>query len=200
MGALFMFMILLAIVGAVSIKEEIGKARFEKNMNERHSIQNEWWNTVGDMALEMNAKDRVCSPSCFDDVRMEMREAYKEMPGRDPSTFPLLSDKDVVAFYGKGALNKQQRDYIVRWYQQEAVQIIMAKRGKIPRYPGEIPAGGADRVAMTRARVLWINKKLQEHGIYEDVWFEYGSSVVVPASWDIEADGFFFWKPMRGEH
>lgn len=199
MGALFMFMILLAVVGIASIKEEIDKAKFERIISEERSIRDNWWNMVGDTTLEMNVKDRVCSPACFDDVRMEMREAYKEMPGRDPNEYPLLSDKEVVAYYGKGVLDKKQRDYIVGWYQNEATQIIMAKRGKLARYPGEIAAGGAELVDKTRARVLWIDKKFQEHGIYEEVLFEYGSSVVVPASLDIKADGFFFWKPMKGK-
>lgn len=151
-------------------------------MNEHFSHQDDFESKVLDRELESDLEDFIYNTDNYDKVWEEVSKAYNEMPWKpEDEKFICICPEAVETVFGKGVYTKKQREQIAASYRKEALRIMMANRGKLiysDVYFGFSSYGeGAPTVRICEKLntesanlVLWINSKLKEHSIEEDVY------------------------------
>lgn len=165
------------------------RTNYERERAEHQAHIEEFESKVIDKELEADLEDFIYKPENQDKVWEEVSKAYDEMPWKpEEEKFICLNSFAVEEKFGKGVYTKKQRMEIASFYRMEALRIMLANRGKISQYgtyngfelirPIFTPTQrGRDRAAAESAGlVLWIQKKLKEHGVNEAVyvrpWFD----------------------------
>lgn len=92
----------------------------------------EWKELVSDRALEEDLSYFIADPQNYDAVWDEVHDAYLHMPSCKSFTIILLYQHMVEKFYGKGKYTKKERENIAASHRKDALDIMMAHRGKVP--------------------------------------------------------------------
>lgn len=208
MGAFFIVIIslvLFVIFGAFQWGREAHENREAQAKKDKlHS----WTDRVTDQKLEQELNDFIYDPNNYEEVWDELSEAYAEIPGREKQPFIFLTPESVAEVCGRGQYTKKQREEIASAGREEALRIMMARRGKLlywDAYSG-IHSSGWGAPTRTQAKeinkttanlVLWINRQLKEHGIDEDVFIDplETSWFVYPIESDMTRGGTYIWRP-----
>ena len=154
----------------------------QHRMDTYFSRKNSFERKVLDRELEADLEDLIFDTSNYDKVWAEVSKAFDEMPWKpDDEQFIFICPEAVDAVFGKGTYTKKQKEQIAANYRKEALRIMMANRGKLTH--NDVCVGfysigqGAPTTRMgekwnaeSANFVLWINSKLKEHGVDENVY------------------------------
>ena len=142
----------------------------------------------------------------------EVKEAYDEMPWKkEKDKVMCLCADDVKTKFGIGAYNREEREKIAASHRQEALRIMMAKRGKLRFFDAlyGIEYGGCGVLNRATLKewdkecadfVLWIDRKLKEHGVNEELY------IILPLNEACRIEdskyekGAYRWKPAIQSH
>lgn len=151
-------------------------------MDTYFSRKNNFERKVLDRELEADLEDLIYDTSNYDKVWAEVSKAFDEMPWKpEDEKFICVCPEAVDAVFGKGTYTKKQKEQIAANYRKEALRIMMANRGKLTH--NDVCVGfysiGQDAPTVRMGEkwnaesanfVLWINSKLKEHGVDENVY------------------------------
>lgn len=107
--------------------EQSYEARWARHQNRLVS----WSLNVAAPSLEEDLSHFIADPRNYEKVWDEVREAYLQMPIHKSYTMILLHESMILQYYGKGTYTKKQRENIVGNERIRALNIMMAKRGKV---------------------------------------------------------------------
>ena len=176
MGAFFIVIISLGIGLTYAAIQWVREVREAHAVRDRENRLRAWTDRVADREMEQELYDFIYDPHNYDAVWNEVSAAFAEIPGKEDQPFILLTPESVAAACGKGQYTKKQREQIASAGREEALRIMMARRGKLlywDAYSG-IHSSGWAAPTKTQARkinlntanlVLWMNRQLKEHGI-----------------------------------
>lgn len=117
--------ILSANVGADKSETKKAIREASQRLNWHKARLEEWRELVVDKALEEDLADFISDPENYEAVWAEIHDAYLQMPSRKSSTGIVLYATML------SGLTKKQREMIVDSNCQEALDIMLARRGKV---------------------------------------------------------------------
>lgn len=187
-----MELILFLLLGGVLFtrvgvdKSETKKANQAANQRmDWHRVRiEEWRELVADKALEEDLADFIANPANYEDVWAEVQDAFLQMSSRKSSARILLFPFMVNQLCGI-TYTKKQQEKIATSNQQDALDIMLARRGKV-RYintcdgwhikdlmPGN---GESSKRAWDEAFDLWvyIRDELRRNGVPAQLIFQTG--------------------------
>lgn len=126
-------LILFVRIGSENSAAKIADKRIARSISWFRARQQAWQEQVSDRALEEDLKFFIADPRNYDKVWEEVHEAYLQMPTYKSYTTILLHEQMVLRYYGKGAYSKKQRENIAEYERDRALNIMLAKRGKVCR-------------------------------------------------------------------
>lgn len=135
-----MFEFFLALFGSLHYGTKISSERaaskaYDKSSKARFTWHDErlrkWQEQVIDRALEEDLKNFIADPCNYDKVWEEVQSAYQQIPFYKHYTKVLLHEHMVEVYFGKGQYTKKQRENIVAAYREDALDIMLSKRGKV---------------------------------------------------------------------
>lgn len=167
-------------------KSETKKAHQAANqrMDWHRARIEEWRELVADKALEEDLADFIANPANYEDVWVEVQDAFLQMPSRKSFARILLFPFMVNQLYNT-TYTKKQQEKIAASNQQDALDIMLARRGKV-RYintcdgwhikdlmPGN---GESSKRAWDEAFDLWvyIRDELRRNGVPAQLIFQTG--------------------------
>lgn len=174
-----------------------------------------WAAQVADHALQEDLAYFIADPQNYDEVWKEVHDAYQQMPSHRGSTQILLYESMVSTLYGKDRFTKKQRENIAAAFRDDALDIMLARRGKV-RYinttiyglektisPGY---GEHSRAEWDRTFDMWLylRDELRRHGVNARAIFKTGGSTENrQTAFDLEDVekfryewGIFTWLPL----
>lgn len=110
--------------------DAVVSANIENRMARHSAREQKWCNTVSDRALENDLISFIADEKNYDAVWSEVKAAYQQMPSHQSYNVILLHDQ-MVKGYGKNSYTKSQRDNIVNNSRDSALNIMLARRGKV---------------------------------------------------------------------
>ena len=171
--------ILSANVGADKSETKKAIREASQRLNWHKARLEEWRELVTDKALEEDLADFISDPANYEAVWAEIHDAYLQMPSRKSSVGIVLYATML------SGLTKKQREMIAASNCQEALDIMLARRGKV-RYvtacdgwhikdlmPGH---GSSSKQAWDEAFNLWvyIRDELCRNGVPARLVFQTG--------------------------
>lgn len=178
-------MVLFARIG-IDKSESKSATRLSGRRIEWHKARiDEWRKLASDKALEEDLTYFIGDPKNYDKVWSEVCNAYLQMPSCKTFTRILLHLSMVEQCYGKGNCSKKQCENIAASNRMDALDIMMARRGKV-RYintcdgwqvkdlaPGD---GAHSKQVWDEAFDLWvyIRDELRRHGVPARLIFKTG--------------------------
>ena len=146
-----MFEFFVALFGGVHyggkiLAESAEVKRFDRSSAAKFAYHDqrlqEWKGQVCNRALEEDLKCLIADPQSYEDVWEEVHAAYLKMPTYQSYTTILLHPYMVMRYYGRDTYTKKQRENIAGHERRRALDIMLARRGKVSGY------GTQDRVAV----------------------------------------------------
>ena len=104
---------------------------FKSRMEWHNAHQTLWQQQVCDRALEEDLEYFIADPANYDKVWEEVHSAYLQMPSCENFTKILLYEPMIAKLYGKSKYTKKQRENIAAARREDALDIMLAKRGKV---------------------------------------------------------------------
>ena len=189
-------------------KSEIKEVRQSNEANQEidNQYEKEWLEKVTDKELEMKLEAFIFDVSNYDAVWKEISEAYREMPWETRDCICLTTD--AVKNRYKGRFTLKQCDNIAAHNRVEALRIMLAKRGKLPRLDAQLGIQASTWSSLPELTerqyseeetkfMLWITEQLAKHGVEERLFFKFdGKLDAFLASTHPYYRGIYVWEPM----
>lgn len=172
--------------GGKILNEKSKTKKIEQNNQNATDIylsrKNNFEERVLDRKLEADLEDMIYHMDDYDMIWSEVSKAFNEMPWKkEDEKFICLHPEMVDIVFGKGTCTKKQKEQIVSNHRTEVLRIMMANRGKLTQKdvnkgiytPGQCAPTvrlGEQWNTESANFVLWMNSKLKEHGIEEDIY------------------------------
>lgn len=186
---LILFIILGAVLFArIGMDKSASKSasRLSSHRIEWHKERIEdWRKLVSDRALEEDLANFIRDPQNYDEVWNEVYGAYLQMPSYKSLAGILLYPSAVEQYCGKGKYTKKQCESIAAANCQNALDIMLAKRGKV-RYVNTCDGWHVKDLVSgegVRSRRVWdeafefwvyIRDELRKHGVPARLIFKTG--------------------------
>ena len=172
----------------------------------------EWLKRVTDKTLENLLERQIYNMEDYEQIWKEVKEAYDEMPWKkEKDKYICLCADDVKTKFGRGTYSQEEREKIAASHRQEALRIMMAKRGKLRFFDAlhGIEYGGCGVLNQATLKewdkecadlVLWVDSKLKEHGVNEELY------IILPLNEACRIEdskyekGAYRWKPAIQSH
>lgn len=151
---------------AESTKAKQYNSAFEARYAYHEQRRQRWEMQVTDRALEEDLEYLIADPRNYDDVWEEIHAAYLQMPMHKSYTTILLHEPMVLRYYGKNAYTKKERENIASYNRRDALDIMLAKRGKV-RHDNTLPMTTLETFGRSdgeHSRKVW--DETFEHWVY----------------------------------
>lgn len=202
---------LIALFGGLKYfaeKAEFEEAQsdYERRAKAHYRREEVWLAKVIDKNLENQLEDFIYHRENYDAVWQEVSEAFAEMPWNKDRTRMYFSPDDVARDFGVRKFTKKERENIAANHRQEALRIMMARRGKLCYYDAYWGIENTGYLAPTTLMmnqlnentsrfILWINTQLKKHGIDEKVYIEVAGGSAYPVESSLQRQGKYMWEP-----
>lgn len=155
--------------------DTVVSANIENRIAVHNARKQEWHNAVSDIALQNDLIRFIAKEKNYDAVWSEVKEAYQQMPSHQTYNVILLHER-MVKGYQNNSYTKSQRDNIVNSSRNSALNIMLARRGKVqccyasgPCDVDNLKAGyGEDAKKLWDEKFefwLYIRNELRKHGV-----------------------------------
>ena len=175
--------------GGKILAESAEVKRFDKSSAEMLAYHNHrlqlWKSQVSARSMEEDLKLFIEDPINYEKVWEEVHDAYLHMPTCESYTTILLHEPMVLRYYGKGAYTKRQRENIAEHERGWALNIMLAKRGKVS-HTGVLDRSAVDLLHMgdgKQSKKVWdetiefwtyIRDELRRNGVNARLIFKTG--------------------------
>lgn len=110
--------------------DAVATANIENRIARHNAREQKWRTAVSDRALENDLISFIANEKNYNAVWAEVKAAYLQMPSYQSHNVILLHES-MFNRYGISSYTKAQRDNIIKNFRERALNIMLARRGKV---------------------------------------------------------------------